>query len=148
MQKSGACLRANRSPLFLAALPSQAGCASVVTTPKCGGKSACWDKPGPSSGYRMSSAAAAQAKQAQAVATGGDLYACIEVLVNKHPEEGWCKRAIRDLQAYIRGAKDGVLPGLIASACEKCFKQAIPGVRFGGSHHVMCKRSAKPRQRT
>ena len=80
------------------------------------------------------------------MATGGDLYACIEVLVNKHPEEGWCKRAIRDLQAYIRGAKDGVLPGLIASACEKCFKQAIPGVRFGGSHHVMCKRSGKPRQ--
>ena len=47
-------------------LPLCADRRHLVTTPKCGGKSACWDKPGPPSGYRMSSNAAARAKAAGA----------------------------------------------------------------------------------
>jgi hypothetical protein len=87
----------------------------------------------------MSSVANARAKQAQAKADGGDVYARIEALLDKHKEEAWSKRALKDIQAFIKAAKRGVLPGFFVADCKKC-----SGTK-GIGHHIMCKRNGKGR---
>ena len=108
----------------------------MVAIPKCGGKAQCFDKPGPTSKFKMSVRANAQSLAAQAQVDGGTCYACVASIIASHDKEAWRKRATRDIEKYVRAAQNGTRPGLVSSGCE---------CRKGTPHHIFCKKNDKVR---
>jgi hypothetical protein len=78
----------------------------------------------------------AKATAAAAQASGGSDLAELQAIIDKHPKEGWRKRAILNIQEYLRAAHSGKPPGLVASGC-KCTT---------GGHHIFCRKNEKPRE--
>ena len=113
----------------------------VGTIPKCGGKSSCFEKPGPASPFKQTMRNVAQQRAAAAAEEGGELFRAIEEQINKHPSAEWRQRAMRDFARLIRAAADGTPPGLVPFTCHS--KRHGGAEKKAQHHHVLCKDKGK-----
>ena len=122
------------SSLSLTAAGSQPVANSLAAIPKCGGKAACFDKPGPHSKYIMSKVAAAQ-EQADAAAAHGSATnrEKIRAVISRHESADWRQRAKADTDTYLIAAEKGILPSFVKIICKKCRDK-----KPGATHHVLC----------